>query len=38
MITDMQLGVISNALGVIMLLLVIVFHYISVNHRPVPSS
>uniref|UniRef100_A0A915C2U1 Dolichyl-diphosphooligosaccharide--protein glycosyltransferase subunit 4 n=2 Tax=Ascarididae TaxID=6250 RepID=A0A915C2U1_PARUN len=33
MITDMQLGVMANALGVAMLLLVVLFHYITVNQR-----
>lgn len=33
MITDMQLGVMANALGVAMLLLVVLFHYITANQH-----
>ncbi|VDM96631.1 unnamed protein product [Thelazia callipaeda] len=33
MITDMQLGVMVNALGVAMLMLVILFHYFSANRH-----
>lgn len=33
MITDMQLGVVANALGIAMLLLVVFFHYITASQR-----
>uniref|UniRef100_A0A8R1U247 Dolichyl-diphosphooligosaccharide--protein glycosyltransferase subunit 4 n=1 Tax=Onchocerca volvulus TaxID=6282 RepID=A0A8R1U247_ONCVO len=33
MITDMQLGIVANALGIAMLLLVVFFHYITVSQR-----
>jgi len=32
MITDMQLGVMANILGIGMFILVILFHYIQVNY------
>ncbi|VDD96920.1 unnamed protein product [Enterobius vermicularis] len=33
MVTDVQLGIMTNALGVAMLLLVVFFHYITVNQQ-----
>uniref|UniRef100_A0A0R3RX20 Dolichyl-diphosphooligosaccharide--protein glycosyltransferase subunit 4 n=1 Tax=Elaeophora elaphi TaxID=1147741 RepID=A0A0R3RX20_9BILA len=33
MITDMQLGVMANALGIAMLLLVVFFHYVTTSQR-----
>ncbi|VDN51004.1 unnamed protein product [Dracunculus medinensis] len=33
MISDTQLGVMANALGIIMLLLVVLFHYFLANQR-----
>lgn len=33
MITDIQLGVVANALGIAMLLLVVFFHYVTSSQR-----
>lgn len=38
MITDDQLMNLGNSLGVLLMVLVIVYHYIDVNARPVEES
>ncbi|XP_065225433.1 dolichyl-diphosphooligosaccharide--protein glycosyltransferase subunit 4 [Planococcus citri] len=32
MITDVQLAVFANLLGIVLFLLVVLYHYVSVNH------